>query len=68
MEIVAVTVDWGAGVKREEAGTPEQLRASAKEALKRASEWVGTSERLLAKAEDLQRQIDAKCPTCGGAK
>lgn len=60
-----MTVDWGAGVKRDEAGTPEQLRNSAKAALKRASEWADTAERLLAKADDLQRQVDAKCPTCG---
>lgn len=60
-----MTVDWSAGVKRNEAGTPEQLRASAKEALKRAAEWADTAERLLAKADDLQQQIDAKCPTCG---
>ena len=60
-----MTVDWNAGVKLHEAGAPKEMRAAAEQALKRASEWADTAERLLAKAHDLQRQLDAKCPTCG---
>lgn len=47
--------DWSAGVRNPETCSPAGLRASAKIALYRASGWIETAKRLLAKAEDLER-------------
>lgn len=45
--------DWSRGIRDRENQTPEHLKACAKIALERASEWVETAEQLIAKANDL---------------
>jgi hypothetical protein len=51
-----MTPDWRPGVRKDDNPTPERLRKSALMALKHAKDWADTAERLLEKADDLERE------------